>query len=375
MVVYKCSRCKKEFLQKCKYTEHMNRKFPCAIKKKLDNNDNDINPDESYCDICNKSFSRPDALKRHLETSKHKKKSSTAAPINNNKIYKNKGTINQIIGDKNKITNNNFYLISPFSQEEIDHLTTKEKLAIFFSNDDPIVLIIILTNLNPLTPQYHNVGYTNSHEGYGYIFNGKNWEIKPIQTIMNDLLYSKREDLLKIYREIKEYLTDDDHKDIEEKLDDLNCNVEPKLESDIKLRRKLIMNLKAKFVNNKHLVQAAIKNSNKEIIDCEEPYNNHDFNIKLKNGISVDQLDIILKDKNQLLLKKDVAYYILQKIDNIDNSERQELVQNIDQTRDLKQINIIIQLITESFCSGDEINNDIIERKISEKMEINKFIM
>lgn len=47
MVVYKCERCKKIFNQKCKYDEHSNRKNPCPIKNKSDENNN-----EFYCKTC-----------------------------------------------------------------------------------------------------------------------------------------------------------------------------------------------------------------------------------------------------------------------------------------------------------------------------------
>ena len=358
MVVYKCYRCGKEFLQKSKYMEHTNRIFPCTIKDVLDDNSN-ICLEESYCEICKKSFSRPDALKRHLTTSKH------------GKILSGPPIVNNI-----RTSNNNLCVISPFCQEEIDYLTTKEKLSIFLSNnEDPIILIINLTNLNPATPQYHNVGYTSLHDGYGYIFNGKNWNIMDIQTIMNELLYSKRKDLLKIYHEIKEFLTDEDRTMIKEKVNDLDYI--KGLGQNSRIKKRLVMYLKAAFVNNRHLVKTAIKKSNRQIIDHRESNDNFDLdNIKLKNNIHIDQLDVILQErKKQLLLKKEVAHFILQKILNIDNMERQELAQKIDQIYDFKQINMVIQLITESFCTGDKINNNIIEDKISKKTEMYKFVM
>lgn len=59
MVVYECDRCYKKFYQKCKYDRHINRKIPCQMKNKNDKN-NDV--DSYYCDTCNKSFNRSDAL-------------------------------------------------------------------------------------------------------------------------------------------------------------------------------------------------------------------------------------------------------------------------------------------------------------------------
>ncbi len=78
-------------------------------------------------------------------------------------------------------------------------------------------MIIIETNLNPYKYKYHNVGYTNTHSGYSYVYNGETWQRKEIYTIMNDLLQSKRKDLLRIYNEIKNFLSDEQNKIINDR--------------------------------------------------------------------------------------------------------------------------------------------------------------
>lgn len=104
------------------------------------------------------------------------------------KISKNNGSINgsknnqkiiNTIGNNNKINSNNNntiinnYYMTPFGNEQIDKLTTQDKLAILLSNEDPIIQIIVKTNLNSTMTEYHNIGYADLKSGYGYIFNGE----------------------------------------------------------------------------------------------------------------------------------------------------------------------------------------------------------
>ena len=144
MVQYTCERCKLQFNKKSTYDDHLHRKIPCSIKlEPIENNK------ENYCKICDRHFSRSDALKRHQRSQMHK--STKGKQVVNNYAKTRNGNINQVIGDKNVIINKNYYFISPFNHEEIDKLTPEEKLAIFASNENPIVMIIIKTNLNPIT--------------------------------------------------------------------------------------------------------------------------------------------------------------------------------------------------------------------------------
>ncbi|XWV26788.1 hypothetical protein QJ857_gp0263 [Tupanvirus soda lake] len=362
MVVYTCERCQKQFSQKCVFDKHVNRKIPCQIT-----NEPVIIQKENYCGICNRQFSRSDTLRRHMKSQLHKK--IKEAQINNH-IRTNNGVINQIIGDKNIIINENYYFLSPFGQEEIDGLTTKEKFAIFLSDDNPIVMIIVKTNLNPLKPQYHNVGYTNLNSGYGLIYNGDTWERKEIESIMNDLLNSKRKDLLKIYTEIKDFLSEADSKNIENKLDTVDKNVEPKLEQHIKSKRKLVMNLKTHLFNNRFLVLNAIRKSQKTVIDSNKKNKNswsdrYDFDdIEKKIKLNIQKIN----------LKKEMAKDILEKIDEIDDIEYESIIKLIDDTTDINVLNIIIRLLNKTFCFCDDFNSDVLEDKIKNENEINEIL-
>lgn len=242
MVKYICKRCKKNFEHKAAYNRHLNRKNKCEntdynkINKKRDH----------YCKICDKKYSRKDALIEHKKTKIH---------VNNfKKINMIKENVQKINGDNNKLNNNiingnknnihngnininNNYFISPFGNEEISKLTTQDKIAILISNDNPIITIILKTNLNPLLPEYHNVGYIDLKSGYGFIYNGETWEKKEIRTTMNTLLNFKGRDLKKIHDEVSKYLTSEHNKNIINILYDINNILEPKHEYQIKSKK------------------------------------------------------------------------------------------------------------------------------------------
>ncbi|AUL78462.1 mg15 protein [Tupanvirus deep ocean] len=371
MVQYICERCKSVFNKKSRYVDHLARKIPCPIVK--DDIENEIE-NENYCEICDRAFSRKDALTRHKKSKNHKLLAIKPKIKNNGNLIVNKGNNN-----KNKIivdnSTNNYFFIAPFSQEEIDGLTPEEKLLIFTSNENPIVMIIIKTNLNPTAYQYHNVGYTNMNKSYGYIFNGETWQKKEISAIMNELLNSKRKDLLTIYDEIKEYLPDEDNKNIQIKIDNIKNTVEPKHEHHARSKRKLVLNLKNTFCNNKHLIIEAMEKSGKPIIDNYKIKTNP---IRLKEGYTMED---VIREMNQkkenakrMVLKKELAKDLLDQLDEIDKDENKLLSAVIENTQEIDTLNLIIRLLNLSYCFGDEINNNLVQEKIKKNIEEENFI-
>lgn len=143
MVQYKCETCQRIFTKKYNYDKHLERKIPCTIMSNLDKKQ------KIYKCKCGKKFNRKDNLNRHRNKCQKYKNIS----INNSgNIYGD-----QIINNGKMIinNNNNYYILFPFSQE-IDKLTTEDKICIFSSDENPIIMIVIKTNLNPNNPEYHN---------------------------------------------------------------------------------------------------------------------------------------------------------------------------------------------------------------------------
>jgi hypothetical protein len=295
MVVYRCDRCKKCFNRKCNYDDHINRKIPCEINLETKNKN------EYFCNVCNKKFDRSDTLKRHINSQSHKNTKKIQTNNNNNNNYGDSININ---GNNNStiINNKNYYFISPFGQEEINKLSIMEKFSTLLSPENPIVKIILVTNLDPNKPEYHNVGYTDLKSGYGIIFNEKTWEKKNINVVIDELLLTEKNDLSKIYFELNPFLSDADSKEIKEKLKNVENNVEPKMEHHIKSKNNLVTNLKTHFYNNQTLVKEAIKKSE---ISIEE--------MKNKNPESwMDRYDFENIDKQINLIKqKTICIYFI----------------------------------------------------------------
>lgn len=369
MVLYTCVRCQKCFDQKCKYLEHINKQKPCIMQNKKINLNNKYH---HYCKRCDKSFSRVDALLRHKNSKLHKQ--SKQIKNCNTKIIGDHNTINNI--NNNKIINNNINIILPFNDEEISKLSILDKLHLFMSGENPIVMIIIMTNLNPSYPEYHNVGYTDLKSSYGYIYDGKIWIKKEISAILNDLLNSKEKDLLKIYNYIKEYFSEEQNKNIQNDLSKIKkYYIEPKLDLDFKYKKNLITHLKAKFYNNRHLIIKSIKNG---LPICELPYNPLPQQSIFKDGLNIDNIVelIQIKERNSIKeqISKKIALYLLNQISDLIDTNQYKLISIIINKSDLTDINIIINLLSNSIYFGCQINDQIINDKLHYEIDINKYI-
>jgi len=360
MVEHSCPKCSKKFNKKSNLNVHLNRKIPC------DSADNS----RLQCEYCNKSFSRSDALCRHIKT--------IHADINEQKNTNIKHNVirdqNIYNGDVINNINNIHFNLYPFGQDGIDKLSIDDMVCIFSSDENPMIMIIFKTNLNPKIIEYHNVGYTDLSKGYGYIFNGKSWIKKEIIAIINEMLDSKQKDLIKIHEEIKDFLPEEANKLIENKLTEIRDCVEPRLETHIRSKRRLATNLKTRLCNNRHLLRESIKRSGKPKIGFET--NNKRRNIL--GNMTIDELDRLVKLKKintqKLNLKKELAKDLLEQINELNESNYLSLIKLIDETTDIKTINIITRLVNKSYCFGNEINNKIVEKQVMKEIEINNLL-
>ncbi len=367
MVVYTCGTCEKPFSKKYQYERHLNKIKQCHPP----NNNMKMELEEFDCKICNKKFNRVDVLKRHYESEKHKTnmkayKKKDKNVYNLKKVNANRditiGNNNNNNGNINS-NNNNYYFISPFGKEEITKLSIAEKMSTLLSKDNPIVEIILVTNLNPDKPEYHNIGYTDLKSGYGVIFNGKTWEKKEINGMINELLMTKKNDLYKIRIEISSFLSEEHKKIIEDKLQNVDDNVEPKLEHQVRSKKKLITNLKTHFVNGRSLVQDAIKNTGAPIDE-----------IKYKKQDSwMDEYDFPYMEKQIKLInaKKDLAKDILKHIDHLDHKAILTII-DIAQTSD--EISVINRLLIRSLVEKNDINTEIIKQQLKKDEEMNDLL-
>lgn len=122
------------------------------------------------------------------------------------------------------------------------------------------------------------------------------------------------------------------------------------------------------FMEKRNLMLEAKKQTEKKIM------NNHqnDYTNILKDGITIDEIE---KKLEQVSFQKEIANYLLKKLDTDINGHQYVLLFNtIDKTSDINILNFIIRLLTNSFYLGDDINIDIIQEKIKKEAEIDKFI-
>ncbi len=381
MLCYICDRCKKIFNKKTPYDEHMNRIFSCK-KNSI------VKPIKEFnCNICNKHFNRSDMLKRHEKSQSHIDASKTQITGKRNiNLHgdKNKNignitdnSINNSNNNNNNNNNNNYYFISPFGHEEISGLTTAEKLSTLLSPQNPLIQIVLATNLDPNKQEYHNVGYPDIKSGYGIIFNGNTWEKKEITTILNELMASKKNDLHKINIEVSPFLSETDSREIKEKLHRVENNVEPKTEYHVKSKNDLRINLKTHFYNGRALVQEAKKITGAATNELNNNNNNNNNNQNTQPWLDkydVDDIDKKIKLKKleteKFNIKKELALYTLDKT-NINNETLKNI---INETTDIEIINIINRLLIKSFCLNENLDENIIKKQIKKDAIMNKFL-
>lgn len=344
MVSYKCNNCGKLFNKKFDMDRHINAKNKC--RKNNEKNVNNNQPKRFICLACEKIFGRKDSLIRHEKVCEIKTEHNIINKNENINTENNYG--NQFFGNINGNVIMNNYNLFTFGKDGIDCLTTPEKIAIFFSDENPMEMIIVKVNLDSKKKNHHNVGYTDQHSGYGIIFDGNKWLTERIDIILQILFESKEKDLLKIYDEIKDFLSDDLNGTIRNKLNDLSKAIEPRNKIDLDAKRNLIAHLKKHLYNNRNLALDAKLNTDIEIIQIKKP---NMYDGILKDGISISDIDKSIRMKKKLSkkldLRKEMALDLLNKLDSnkIDKTQYVLLVKMINNNSDMEIINVINRLL------------------------------
>lgn len=371
MVEYKCLKCGKKFNKKSNFENHLKRITPCENKK-------------IKCKYCDKIFTRKDNLTRHIKNM-HPESISVKNNINNsnNTNHSNNSHNNIIIRDNNNnnnlTINNNQYFLLPFGTYRLEKdLSIEDRVKIFSSKSGAIETIILKTHLNPKLPQYHNCGITDLHLSYGIIYDGNSWIYKPISDIMHDLITNGQKESYELYEQIKNFIQDDFREEIKNDLNDDHFLLYPEHnKNNKKSKKELIKYLKPNFYNQRELVKTSIKNSGKQVIGGAKFDYDDNINI-LKDGVTYQDIEKHIQkykqNKEKLFLKKELATYILDQFKDISHSKYQELNDKINKVNDIKTINIITQLLIQSFCGIIDINKLVLDDRIEKIMEINKIL-
>jgi uncharacterized C2H2 Zn-finger protein len=377
MVEYQCKNCSKIFFKKYNYTRHIERKTPCSILKKSFQ----VKKKNFKCKKCKKIFNRKDNYIRHIN--KCSCTSNTDLSLKKNTKQKIIGNISgqvlngDINGDHNKFIIKNYNLF-PFGKDGIDCLTIPEKIAIFSSDENPMEMIIVKVHLDPLKLNHHNVGYTDEHSGYGIIFDGDKWLTERIEVIMEVLLESKEQDLLKIHDEIKHILTDDKNKNIENTLNNLDRKLRPTNKIDTASKRNLIAHLKKHFYNKKELVLEAKKNTDSKKTSIKKEDEKFNLEGVLKEGYTLEDAILSVKENNNKIkrvqLQKEMAKSLMQQMEEISKGDYLLMSKQIDQINDPNALSIILRLLNRAYCFCEEFDSDIIKKEI-EKDDMSKNII
>ena len=368
---HKCHKCGHSFMDSTHLNRHLNNSSDCVSKVKLENIRNHI------CKGCNCSFSRKDSLDRHLKTCKKFKsiyiKSDNVRGNNNNSHNTNSditnsdntnsdiaASINGVSNNNNNIRNNNNvhnnvnvnYNLVPFCKESVMCLSPSEKIQILTS-DTPFHDIISKINFDPDKKYNHNI-YYKIKDGYGKIFNGDDWVIEPINSILNSLNRARHSDLIYVHDELDEVLP----KDTPCLSKTASCLrviaeiLEPKNNDS---KQKKILNSYTKKIMDDNSELGKISMDRTKNIPHESDSQSVNPNIELLLPYYA-----IIKANNDL---KFIAGYLLSTFFDDTNPTPDDIIAFIDNTHNNKHLNLIVTYLASS--SHYNINVNAIKKYIN----------
>ena len=232
---YKCERCLKEFDQKCNYTHHINKKFPCKIfppnstktppftTNNIENIGKSDKDSYNKCNYCGGIFSRKDALTRHLnnrckvkkgndakmeeiltalielkESNKELKESDKKNKEEIDKLKEENSRYKKIINNtQNNIgTQNNItFKINAYGTEDSSKVTINDYKRILGRGMNSVPVFVEKLHFDKNTPENHNVYISNLRDEYVLMFDGKKWRLKDRDEALQQL-YEDKSDIL-----------------------------------------------------------------------------------------------------------------------------------------------------------------------------------
>ena len=257
MVNYKCSNCEKNYVDKLKYTKHINRKFPCKKINHIESESTKINSDFTQtesdfteieldstqidemnikntnktnyqCCYCKKIFTTNSNWNRHIKDNckvkKHqdnekentynklmeelelikKQNEKQNEEINElkNKLNKKKSKCiiknveNQnIIENQNNIQNQNNIILIAYGREDLSKIDSKFILEALQRGTASIPVLTERIHFNVKYPEFQNVYIPNMSHQYCMVYNGTEWLLKDKNSVV-DYIYSQSYDHL-----------------------------------------------------------------------------------------------------------------------------------------------------------------------------------
>lgn len=282
---YKCDRCSKSYKFKGDYIRHINRKKLCISNKEEDISDDSIDPANvihqcitiepviviHQCTLCNKVFSRIDALTRHkakyckqqkLDTkiieakmtdiveemqemkSKQEKKDLELQQIKEELMrlkeesnMKNvKVSSVQNANNIQNINNHNEIKIIAYGKEDLSFITDLDYSTILNKGFKSVPNLIEFIHFNINKPENQNIYISNMRDNHVLIFDGEKWQLKERNDILQDIIDNKTYFLAEKFDEIYDTLDEGTIKKFKRFLDEKDQDrVIDQIKKDLKL--------------------------------------------------------------------------------------------------------------------------------------------
>lgn len=300
MVIFECSRCNKIYTHKGHYRRHLNRKYDCKVnsttedsneienikknsqteKKKESTNTHYKIKKEFICYLCERTFSRKDNLRRHLNKYCKIKKERDEK----DKIYQQLLIERQEMEYKmNKLekSNVNFYQqfntinqinINSFGNEKLENLSKKEIIEIL--NKCYKALPELVKKIHIDLPENRNVYIPNKKEPYAMIYDNDRWFLKDTSEVINELITINNHRLLEFLEEYKEQIN-------KQKIDRIQTMI--KNSQDGVLDKQYETELKVLLINYADLIQEYYQKN--MLIDNKVDNYSNDF-LKIKDIVN-----------------------------------------------------------------------------------------
>lgn len=199
------------------------------------------------CKDCDRTFTRADSLKKHINLGRCKKQKTKVTGNKNMVLEKNKIGNKCVIGNKNTVNNGVVINLVVFAKDGIGDMTYEELLVLLGSKNNLIEELTKVVNLNPEKPQHHNILYSDMKSTYGEVYENNKWVKKKINEILEKLIDAKMDDLNDILTEMGEYLN-------EKTINRIKYTIESTDYSKPDARKKLKTYLKPILYNNKDII-------------------------------------------------------------------------------------------------------------------------
>jgi hypothetical protein len=237
MVNYSCSKCNKVFKQKGHYKAHLNKKFPCSKKssnilnkepkktsknyKKTGSLQNESEPSNvgGYeCEYCHIIIKRKDNLNRHynrcksktnnvendlkekmfelLLTKMEKQEENYEKRIELLQEQISKLNTNTINYNTYNTTNNTQNIqVLAYDKTDMSHLKDRDYNKVLRRGNFCVPNLVDAIHFNPNKPENHNIYIPNMKTGFIMCWNGKSWDIRNREDVIDDI-YDDKSNLL-----------------------------------------------------------------------------------------------------------------------------------------------------------------------------------